>query len=258
MWIYPSRMTLSARSKLLLRKVGLESTARRVVQNNTVATLAGLSSYGYRRNTKDDRHLSLLMAYILNDDSHCIDIGANHGTMLKQMLALAPSGRHLAFEPIPQLADLLRHDFPQASVHSLALSDSNGTARFSCVVGDEAYSGLSDRHFAGANNVVHFDVPTARLDDVIPDDFACSFIKIDVEGAEYLVLSGAQATLKRHKPTIWFEHGADSAGYFNSTSPQIWDLLNGFDYRIFDSDGRGPIQRNEFGMNKRIWSFVAH
>ena len=62
---------------------------------------------------------------------------------------------------------------------------------------------------------------TARLDDVIPDDFVCSFIKIDVEGAEYLVLSGARATLKRYHPTIWFEYGADSAGYFKSTSPQI-------------------------------------
>ena len=61
-------------------------------------------------------------------------------------------------------------------------------------MGDEAYSGLGDRHFAGANDIVHYDVPTARLDDVIPDDFACSFIKIDVEGAEYLVLSRTDST----------------------------------------------------------------
>jgi len=105
---------------------------------------------------------------------HIESISAQIMAMLKQMLALAPDGRH-----------------------------------------------LSDRHLTGAKNVEHFDVPTARLDDVIPDDFVCSFIKIDVEGAEYLVLSGARATLKRYHPTIWFEYGADSAGYFKSTSPQI-------------------------------------
>ena len=198
--IYHASMTLSARSKLLLRRFGLESTARRVVENNTVAAVAGLSSYSYRRNTKDDFHLSLLMSFILNQDSNCIDIGANRGKMLKQMLFLAPNGRHLAFEPIPELADRLRQLFPQAFVHSVALSDSNGTASFSCIVGDEAFSGLSDRHFSGSNNLVHYDVPTARLDDVIPDDFATSFIKIDVEGAEYLVLSGARNTLKGTSP----------------------------------------------------------
>lgn len=251
-------MTLSARSKLLLRQLGLESTARRVVEKKQVAAVLGLSSYNYRRNTKDDHHLSLLMSFILNERSNCIDIGANHGKMLKQMLFLAPLGRHLAFEPIPELAADLRRLFPEASVHSVALSDSNGTARFSCIVGDEALSGLSDGPLAGSKNLVHYDVPTARLDDVIPEDFAPSFIKIDVEGAEYLVLSGARDTLKRYRPTIWFEHGGDASAYFNTTSAQIWDLLNGFGYRIFDADGYGPIQRDEFGVSKRMWTFVGH
>jgi FkbM family methyltransferase len=251
-------ITLSAKLKLLLRRVGLEPLARRVADNRKVAAIAGLSSYSYRRNNRDDAHLSLLMSYLLTEDSDCIDIGANHGKMLGQMVALAPHGRHLAYEPIPELADQLRRRFPDATVESIALSDSKGTAKFSCVVGDEAYSGLSDRHFAGSDNLTHFDVPTAPLDEVIPQDYAPSFIKIDVEGAEYLVLAGARETLKRSKPTIWFEHGADSSKYFQTTSTQIWDLLDELDYRIFDSDGQGPISRAAFGQDKRMWSFVAH
>jgi FkbM family methyltransferase len=256
--IYSARMTLSARSKLLLRRLGFESIARRAIANRKVAKLTGLLGYGYRRNLKDDFHLSLIMSFILNDDSNCIDVGANQGTILQQMRSLAPNGHHLAFEPIPQLADRLSRLYPDVNVQSLALSDSNGTARFSCVVGDEAYSGLSDRHFTGSDNLVHFDVQTARLDDVIPNDFAPTFIKIDVEGAEYQVLNGAIATLKRYRPTIWLEHGARSTRYFDATSAHIWDLLTDMEYRFFDADGNGPITREDFGANGRMWSFVAH
>jgi FkbM family methyltransferase len=248
---------VTARLKLAVRRLGLEPVARRIYFNPKVTAATGLLSPGHRRNVKDDLHMSLLMSFILDARSNCIDVGANHGNMLGQMVCLAPAGQHLAFEPIPELADDLRRRFPTASVFPVALSDSNGTARFSCVVGDEALSGLSDRQFSASSNIVHYDVSTARLDDVIPADFAPAFIKIDVEGAEYAVLNGARDTLKRYKPTIWFEHDA-SCAYFNSTSEQIWDLLNELKYRIFDSDGRGPINRAEFGRNTRMWSFVAH
>ena len=250
-------MTVTARLKLAARRLGLEPAARRIYFHPKVEAAAGLVSPSHRRNVRDDRHMSLLMSFILDDRSNCIDIGANHGTMLAQMVRLAPAGRHLAFEPIPEFADDLRRRFPTASVFPVALCDSNGTAQFSCVVGDEALSGLSDRQLSGSNDIVHYDVSTARLDDVTPPDYAPAFIKIDVEGAEFAVLSGARETLKCYKPTIWFEHDGSSA-YFNSTSEQIWDLLHGLEYRIFDSDGHGPLNREEFGKGTRMWSFVAH
>jgi FkbM family methyltransferase len=173
-----------------------------------------LVSYDYRRDTKDNFHLSLLMSFILREDSSCIDIGASRGKILQEMMSLAPNGRHLAFGPIPEMADRLRRLFPKALVESVALSDENGTARCSRILGEEGYSSLSDRQFSGSPRVAHIDVPTACLDDVIPHDFAPLLIKIDVEGAEYLVLSGARETLKKYKPTIWFEHGASSSAYF--------------------------------------------
>jgi FkbM family methyltransferase len=250
-------VTVTAQLKLAVRRLGLEPAARRIYFHPKVAAATGLLSPGHRRNVRDDLHMSLLMSFILDARSNCIDVGANHGNMLGQMVRLAPAGRHLAFEPIPELADDLRRRFPTASVFPVALCDSNGTARFSCVVGDEALSGLSDRQFSRSSNILHYDVSTARLDDVTPPDYAPAFIKIDVEGAEFAVLNGARETLKRFKPTIWFEHDA-SCAYFNSTSEQIWDLLNGLEYRIFDSVGRGPLNRGEFGKSTRMWSFVAH
>jgi precorrin-6B methylase 2 len=37
----------------------------------------------------------------LKKDSNCIDIGANLGHILMEIVAAAPKGKHYAFEPIP-------------------------------------------------------------------------------------------------------------------------------------------------------------
>src|SRR5436190_10021554 len=59
----------------------------------------------------------------LSSDSNCVDIGASFGGYLEQMLAIAPRGKHHAFEPIPQLAAVLQRKFPAATVQSVAISD---------------------------------------------------------------------------------------------------------------------------------------
>jgi SAM-dependent MidA family methyltransferase len=43
------------------------------------------------------------MSRVLKKDSNCIDIGANEGTILRDMLKFAPRGDHMAIEPIPDL-----------------------------------------------------------------------------------------------------------------------------------------------------------
>ena len=50
-------------------------------------------------------------------------------------------------------------------------------------------------------------------------------IKVDVEGAEFLVFKGAIKTLSRHKPVIVFEHGLGAADYYGTDSDDIYELL---------------------------------
>jgi len=51
---------------------------------------------------------------------------------------------------------------------------------------------------------------------VIPADVIIHLIKIDVEGAEFRVMKGGAATLKRCKPVIIFEFGLGAADFYNS------------------------------------------
>ena len=71
------------------------------------ALRAATEPYAVYRNGRDNAALLAVMTSILRRDSCCIDVGANEGEMLQEMLRLAPQGRHLAFEPLPDYAERL-------------------------------------------------------------------------------------------------------------------------------------------------------
>jgi FkbM family methyltransferase len=203
----------------------------------------------------------LLLAYTLASDAHCIDVGAHSGDVLSEMVRLAPAGRHIAYEPLPEMARALAERFPSVDVRAAALSDSAGEASFVHVVSNPAYSGLREREYPGREQLERIRVRTERLDDSLPEGFAPAFIKVDVEGAELQVLRGARATIARHRPTIFFEHGRGAADRYGTRPADIHDVLVGdAGLRIFDEHGGGPYSRAEFEalFDRPIWNFVAH
>ena len=211
------------------------------------------------RDAKDNEHLAVILAAILSEDSNCIDIGANVGGVLAEVVRVAPRGRHLAFEPVPSLAAGLRSRFPEVDVREVALTDYNGEAQFKEVVSFPALSGLHDRELGPDQHFRTITVRTARLDDELPEDYAPSFIKIDVEGAELQVLRGAAATLRRHKPLVVFEHGIGVADHVGTRPEDVHRLLTEYGMRIFDIDGAGPYSEADFiqAFPEPIWTFIA-
>lgn len=140
------------------------------------------------------------------------DIGANAGyyTLLLSRL-VGPTGRVIAFEPFPEnVTNLMHHvhvnGLPNCEVIAAAVSDRTGLAGFRTAASNSMGS-ISD-------GVVDFRIPTITLDDAVkamgvpaPD-----FVKMDVEGAEGLVLAGARGLL-RERSCAWFValHGAEAA-----------------------------------------------
>lgn len=68
-------------------------------------------------------------------------------------------------------------------------------------------------------------IDTIRLDDIYPKDKPLDFIKIDVEGAEYLVLTGAINTILDKKPIIVFEFGKGASEYYGITPDLMYELI---------------------------------
>jgi FkbM family methyltransferase len=200
-----------------------------------------------RRDIRDTELLLALMEELLEPDSDCLDVGAHAGSVLGQMVRLAPAGNHVAWEPLPEFAARLREAYPGIHIREAALSDRAGEREFAHVVADPGWSGFVARPTPAGGAPRTITVRTERLDDVLPDRIRPAFVKVDVEGAEEQVLRGAVETLRRHRPVLVFEHGLGSADHYGTSSGTIHRLLAGeLGYAIHGLDGDGPYDEARF------------
>jgi FkbM family methyltransferase len=200
-----------------------------------------------RADIRDSQLLVALMEELLEPDSDCLDAGAHAGTILREMVRLAPSGRHVAWEPLPGFAARLRDAYPGVEIREAALSDRAMMREFAHVVSDPGWSAFVARPALAGGDVETIRVRTEPLDDALPEGIQPAFFKIDVEGAEEEVLRGSMRTIRAHRPVIAFEHGAGSADHYGTTPEAIHRLLAGeLDYAIEGLDGDGPYDEHRF------------
>jgi FkbM family methyltransferase len=220
---------------------------RRVLERRVRAVRRMLLPSHVRRDIRDHELLVALLARELRADSDCLDAGAHAGSVLREMVRLAPRGRHVAWEPLPALAATLRAAFPGVDVREAALGDTSGERAFMHVLDDPGWSGLvASRPTPSRGPTETLSVHCERLDDVLPDGVRPAFLKIDVEGAEVQVLRGAQRTLAEHRPTIALEHGSGSAEYHGTGPEEVHALLDDLGYAIAGLDGDGPYDLPHF------------
>jgi FkbM family methyltransferase len=134
-----------------------------------------------------------------------LDIGAARGSHTLIFHQLFPDAEIHAFEPLPQSAQQLAarvQGLDRIKVWPWALSDQNGRTRMH--LGGSGFLNSSSlltmlpehaRLWPGSASPNFLDVDTRRLDDVIPPDrYKRILIKMDVQGAERLVLRGGKQT----------------------------------------------------------------
>ena len=219
--------------KNLLRQMivgtSLEPLARKVHAIFTRDRGAAHMSNLEEKNRLYDMQTIAVMKRILQEDSNCVDVGCYQGSILREILRLAPKGTHFAFEPLPRMYQGLREAFGSLTalhLYDYALSDTTGTTSFQHVVSNPAYSGLRERRYDRPHEQIQeIVVKTNLLDNIIPKHIAIQFIKVDAEGAELQVLKGAIETIKNSRPIIVFEHGLGAADYYGTSPDNIYDLL---------------------------------
>ncbi len=156
----------------------------------------GCSIYCYR---SFERNESALIASVTREDAVCIDVGANIGYYSLLLASLAPRGQVHSFEPIPRNFYLLNtsvllNGFDNVVLNCCAVGNKDGHTTFN-VSADSAYSSFLDTQRRERDSTI--TVPVATLASYCQERGLrrIDFMKVDVEGAEKLVLEGASGCL---------------------------------------------------------------
>ena len=207
----------------------IEKTGSRPLMKQLLKRLFTLLHISVTRNQRYDAYTLKIIQRSLKPDSNCIDIGCHKGEILDLMIKGARHGRKIGFEPIPELYQFLTEKYsadPHVKIYPTALYDQTGSTTFQHVLNAPAYSGIKKRKYDGKHvDIDQITVQTGLLDHFIPDDLQIDLMKIDVEGAEFRVMKGGVATLKRCKPVIIFEFGLGAADFYNSKPKEMFAFL---------------------------------
>jgi FkbM family methyltransferase len=191
----------------------------------------------------EGERLDQVIRMLVRESSNCIDVGCHLGSVLSLLVKLAPRGRHMAFEPIPWKANRLANKFPGVDVRQMAVGDSSGEVTFHIDLETSGYSGLR----TAVSRIGHtrdLTVPCVRLDELVSSERAIDFIKIDVEGAELLVLRGSREFIRRDRPPIVFESTSSALSLYGLSTSELFNhLVQENDYRVFTP--RGFLERAE-------------
>ncbi|MCV2875281.1 FkbM family methyltransferase [Rhodobacteraceae bacterium XHP0102] len=158
-------------------------------------------------NSKSRSTLLHLLGRKRHEELVIFDVGAHQGQTIEEYSKLFPNARFFSFEPFPETYErLAKRQSDKVRTFPFGLSDkvesqtfftNKGSGTNSLLVLSDAaqitWSGHQDLHATGS---VTCDFST--LDQFVAENAIASidFLKIDVQGAEYKVLTGGENTLK--------------------------------------------------------------
>ncbi|WP_338441295.1 FkbM family methyltransferase [Synechococcus elongatus IITB4] len=162
----------------------------------------------------------------------CADIGANVGTYTL-LLAQRSGARNVhAFECLPSniaklQTNLRLNSFQEVTVHNIALADCNGTVSLNYNDGDSTAS-ISP----SSETQTSLLIAAKRFDSFVwSDRFA--YIKIDVEGAEQLVLAGSEKLLESQPPMVWSFEYLDTQQRLGSSKAELLEAFARWNYHFY-------------------------
>lgn len=179
-----------------------------------------------------------LLRRLVTPGAVCLDVGAAGGAHLLAMArGVGPEGRVVGFEPRPGSLAALRRLVRLTGVGDrvtlvpAALSDGPGQLPLRIpIVPTRAHLPGTTRALDGAAAFARLPareitVATRSLDEVVATEGLerVDVLKIDVEGAELAVLSGARGTLSEHRPVVLVEADDLHQARFDATAQDVVD-----------------------------------
>ena len=192
-----------------------------------------------------EREESRLICRCLEVASVFVDVGANVGyftciarQMGRRVIAIEPCIQNLEF----LYMNLSANRWTDVEVFPVCLGEQPG---LSILYGWGTGASMV-RKWAGCSDFQQRSVPISTLDILLGDRFGEEkiVIKVDVEGLEYLVLQGAQRTLKRCPSPVWLVEVCLTEHHPAGINPHFQDV-----FRIFWEQG---YQAKTIGKDSKV------
>jgi len=192
--------------------------------------------------------VSQLFLSLVRPECDVIDVGANIGFFTVAGAKKLTTGRLLAAEPTSEAFCRLAENVTRNGVADRVIlfkgmiGAAKGQADIHFVPGFEEYSSINDpEHFATRGKEIRTDtVPVERIDDLVAKyGLRPTVMKVDVEGAEFSVFSGAQDTLSAYRPAVISEVWKNPTKADGHSGSELVQMFESIDYVVRDpSDPR--------------------
>ncbi|MBK5292936.1 MAG: FkbM family methyltransferase [Acidobacteriia bacterium] len=237
------------------RDGNLENSAGAARKYLNMATIENSESVTDMDLFSDDRHFLARLKATGYEPRVIYDVGASTGIWSEVASTVFPDAKFHLFEP---LAELYKNDLqsrmkrlPNLALHAVALGDANGTAPM-FVARDKYGSSLNDRGEV-AEVLRATPVPVHRLDDYarqwhLPPP---QVVKIDCQGAEALIMAGAEEALQSAEVLLletWFQRG------YGPKTPLICEIVEFLRIRRFSLVDLGE---HFYDQDHRLYSVDA-
>jgi FkbM family methyltransferase len=187
-----------------------------------------------------------IVSQYLDTNRDAVDVGANVGFFsIFFAKKIESSCKVLSIEPIPNAFEFLKKNVKRNGcmqkivLYNGAITDKKiGNVTLNTMEGREEYSsiGTIDKKYVKNYKVNQVTIQGTTLDNLVYQyNIKPGFIKIDTEGAEFLVLKGALKTIKEFRPIIISELCDDFLEKLNHSAKDVIDLLIENNYKVMNA-----------------------
>jgi FkbM family methyltransferase len=165
-----------------------------------------------------------------------IDVGANVG-LYSLYAKFLQNTNFYSFEPFKKTFDVLNknielNNITNVKTFNIGLSDKKETKELKISFDNNGLNTLGDNPLRfNTDDVILIEVDT--IDNLFyHKNIEVNYIKIDTEGFEYYILTGAKKTIEKYKPIIQIEYNITNMKQCNIEPEQIEKIINDLNYKI--------------------------
>jgi FkbM family methyltransferase len=168
------------------------------------------------------------------------DVGCNAGSFIKVLSNNNFINNIHCFEPHPRLSNVVIEKYPHIIMNKICLTDHIGNININIPLWSVGLSSIIKRPVferlkSEGQDITVLNVNTNTIDNYCNEKSInnIDFIKIDVEGAEKIVLDGAKTMLENNKIKMGIFEIGETLKDANTNENEICAMLENYNYKIY-------------------------